>query len=207
MKKKKRKQILHLLILFSLFLIACNIEEILHEYNIYLSPVSRKESSKNNIEQESGSEEKEAIITDKKEDVDVCNATDYLDIDYVQTMNEVKEDGTWLCNYTVKVHNQNPSNNIWVLIFVYAEDGYQNTKGESWGMGDLVFPNVIYEWKYGRASTHDGDDDFQGPSMNVAKKIAGVFDGEECRHYYTNGLDDDYLEKIAIDIDNGCKIE
>ena len=208
MNSTNRMLIIFLILLFSILLIACDIAEILHEYGIFVQPVAQNDSPAEDTDPESKKQEEGQTVPQNKDEIDQCNANAYLSVENVQTMNELDESGAHMCQYTANIYNQHPDRNIWVFLFVHEEDGYQNTKSDSWFLGDLIFPNTIFEWRMGNASLRPNDKHFTGPTMRVAQKIAGVFDGEECRHLFTNTPQHDaYLEKIAVDLENGCPLE
>ncbi|MBT3315836.1 MAG: hypothetical protein HN390_14610 [Anaerolineae bacterium] len=140
-----------------------------------------------------------------------CNATQYLSATGANLEQETNQFGTRMCKYSLRITNTHSITPIRYYVYKHDRDGYQHTEGYLW-MGGLspLAPGTGTDWP-GKISIHT-DKDFDGPSMSIPEKVAGIFDTPECSVYYKvdkdySKFDQNFLESIAVPVSSACPLE
>ncbi len=118
------------------------------------------------------------------EDLQACEATEYLSVTPAITKEETNEFGSYLCNYSLTITNTHPGQPIRYFIYQHSEDGYQGTKSDEWMNNFPIAPGGSLDWQ-GYVPLYT-DPDASGPVMRTATYFGGIFDTEPCSKLFIN---------------------
>lgn len=134
-----------------------------------------------------------------------------VSIDTKITRSEVNEFGTRICDYNIKFSTTDPKR-IWLMAYRHEADVWQDLDEYEWIPLNVLESEThtyffsmdqeefdVAEWS-GYYIFHT-DPEATGPSLLTLDKYIGIYDTPDCAPLR---FDDEYLEKVAINIPPTC---